>query len=60
MRAIISNLLRRLGILFYTDKIRFYIHYLKTYKQRRTFNNENPDVVLPSPHLMYESFQLDY
>ena len=60
MRAIISNLLRQLGILFYTDKIRFYIHYLKTYKERSQFKKENPDVALPSPYLMYESFQLNY
>ena len=60
MRTIISNLLRQLGILFYTDKIRYYIHFIKTLKARRTFINENPSVALPPAHLIYEAFQLNY
>jgi SAM-dependent methyltransferase len=60
MRAIISNLLRHLGILFYTDKVRFYLHLIKKFKDKRKFEKENPKVLLPPSYLIYESFDLDY
>jgi len=60
MIAKISNLLRQLGLLFYADKIRFYLHFIKKTEERRRFKKENPSVLLPSPYLMYESFNLNY
>lgn len=60
MRTKISNLLRQFGILFYTDKIRFYIHYLKKLSEKRAFVKKNPDVALPPAYLIYESFDLNY
>lgn len=60
MRTRISNLLRTFGILFYTDKVRFYLHYITRFKDRNTFIKHNPKVALPPPHLIYESFDLNY
>jgi SAM-dependent methyltransferase len=60
MKTRISNLLRNLGILLYTDKIRFYLLYLKKIKDRNVFINKNPDVALPPAYLIYESFDLNY
>jgi len=60
MKAIISNLLRHIGIIFYTDKIRFYLHYIKKLKENRKFKKENPLVQLPPSYLIYESFNLNY
>jgi len=60
MRTIISNLLRQLGILLYTDKIRFYIHFIKKLKESRKFTRENPTIALPPAYLIYESFNFDY
>jgi len=60
MKAIISNLLRHLGILFYTDKIRFYLHFLRKLRERNKFSKENPLVPLPPSYLIYESFDLNY
>ena len=59
MRTRISNLLRSLGILYYTDKIRFYLHYIRRYKSITNFKKENPDVALPPAYLIYESFDLN-
>lgn len=60
MRVFISNLLRKFGILFYTDKIRFYIHYIKRRKLRQKFIKENPHIALPPAYLVYESFDLNF
>lgn len=60
MKARISNLLRQLGVLYYTDKIRFYLHYIKKIKESRNFKKENPQVKLPPAYLIYESFNLNY
>jgi ubiquinone/menaquinone biosynthesis C-methylase UbiE len=60
MRKLISNLLRQLGILFYTDKIRFYFHFIKKLNERKRFSSKNPQVKLPPSYLIYESYNLDY
>lgn len=60
MKTRISNLLRNLGILLYTDKLRFYLLYLKKIKDKNVFINKNPDVALPPAYLIYESFDLNY
>ncbi len=49
-----------MGILFYTDKIRFYLINFKKLKERRQFKKENPGVAIPPAYLIYESFDLNY
>lgn len=60
MRALLSNLFRKLGIIIITDRIRFYLHFLKRYPLKRAFVKANPQVALPPDYLMYESFDLNY
>ena len=56
----ISNLLRKLGMIYFTDRIRFYIQKFKNKKENREFKSNNPDVTLPPDYLIYESFQINY
>ena len=56
----ISFFLRKLGLIKCIDKIRFFLIYIKTQKQRKEFKKANPGVVLPPPYFMYETFGLDY
>lgn len=60
MSKFISVLLRKLGLMKFADKIHFYILFLKTYKTRREFKRANPEVVLPPPYFLYETFNLNY
>ena len=56
----ISNLLRGLGLLYSTDRVRYYIQKFKNRKIIRDFKSKNPDVKLPPDYLIYESFQINY
>lgn len=60
MKTRISCLLRQLGILHFTDKVRFFILHLKRLQERRRFISENPNIPLPPAYLIYESFDLNY
>ena len=60
MRTKISNLLRQLGLLLFTDKIRFFIFHLKKLKERRRFISKNPGIPIPPAYLIYEAFDLNY
>jgi len=60
MRARISNLLRSLGILYYTDKLRFYLKVMRKPGERKKFLKDHPGVALPPSYLIYESFDLNY
>jgi len=59
-RGQISNLLRFFGLIYFTDWIRFYIERMKNKKENKAFKAKNPQVVLPSDYLLYESFQINY
>lgn len=56
----ISNLLRRFGLIYFTDWLRFYHQKYKNIQINSTFKKKHPDVKLPSDYLMYESFQINY
>lgn len=60
MKTILSNTLRKFGILSHADKIRYYLHLLINFKEIRSFKRENLQVKLPPSYLMYESFNLNY
>lgn len=60
MRTRISSLLRKAGILPVADKLRYFIFHLKTLKERQRFIKENPNIAIPPPYLIYESFDLNY
>lgn len=59
-RGQISNLLRKLKLIYYTDLIRFFIQKFKNRKINRDFKLNNPNVKLPPDYLIYESFQINY
>jgi SAM-dependent methyltransferase len=56
----ISNLLRKLGLLYFTDWTRYYIQKFNNRKLNRNFKISNPGVKLPPDYLIYESFQINY
>ncbi|MDX9914076.1 MAG: class I SAM-dependent methyltransferase [Candidatus Moranbacteria bacterium] len=56
----ISNLLRKLRLLYFMDWIRFNIQKFKNRKINKDFKIKNPDAILPPDYLIYESFQMNY
>lgn len=60
MNLFISVLIRKFGLIKYADKIRYYVLFLRTYKSRQKFKRANPEVVLPPPYFLYETFNLNY
>ncbi len=56
----LSSLLRKTGLIKYFDKLRFFIAFVKTYKLRKRFFKDNPDVSLPPAYFIYETFNLNY
>ena len=59
-RGQISNVIRKLRLIYWTDWARFYLQKFKNQKINSEFKKNNPDVVLPPDYLMYESFQVNY
>ncbi|MDR2010118.1 MAG: class I SAM-dependent methyltransferase [Bacteroidales bacterium] len=60
MKSTLSNFIRNLGLIKFVDKLNFYIVLFKTRKQRNEFKKSHPDVALPPPFYMYETFGLNY
>ncbi|NLK15041.1 MAG: class I SAM-dependent methyltransferase [Bacteroidales bacterium] len=60
MSNIFSSIIRKAGLIRLADKIRYYILLIRTSKQRRDFKRINPDVILPPPYFLYETFNLNY
>jgi len=56
----LSNALRKFGLLYPLDKLRFRLEKSKNEKANREFKTKNPNVSLPPDYLMYESFQMNY
>jgi len=56
----ISNFLRKLGLTYSIDRIRYYVCRFRNRKINDIFRKNNPDVILPSDYLIYESFQINY
>ncbi len=56
----ITKVLRALGLMQASDKMRYQIHRLKMKRKNREFLKNNPGLVLPPDYMMYESFLLDY
>ena len=56
----ISNILRKLHLIFLADWLRFYIQKSKNKTINTRFKLNNPNVKLPPDYLIYESFQINY
>ena len=59
-RGQISNILRDTGLIYHTDKLRYFLERFKNRKINKEFRKNNPDVKLPPDYLIYESFRLNY
>lgn len=59
-RGDISKLLRKLGLMHFTDWIRYHIQKFKNKSENKAFKLNNPNVILPPDYLIYESFQMNY
>jgi len=56
----ISNILRKSGLLYPFDKLRYRIERVKNKKANLKFKNDHQEVLLPPDYLIYESFQINY
>ena len=56
----ISNFLRQLGLTYSIDRMRYYVCRFRNRKINDNFRKNNPDVILPTDYLIYESFQINY
>lgn len=59
-KTVISNLLRKFGILFFSDKMVYSYKRNKMKKLNEEFRKEHPEFKLPPDYLMYESYQINY
>lgn len=55
-----SNILRRLGLIQVSDRLRFYLQRYRNRNINYRFLCENPGISLPPDYLIYESFQINY
>jgi len=56
----ISNLARKLGLINFFDRIRYYFERVKNRRVNTEFKRSHPEINLPPDYLIYESFQLHY
>ncbi|TVR78876.1 MAG: class I SAM-dependent methyltransferase [Chitinophagaceae bacterium] len=59
-KSILSNLLRKTGLLHLADKTKFFLEKVKNKKINNQFKEEHPHIKLPPDYLIYESFQMNY
>lgn len=59
-KADITSIFRKLGIIHYTDMLKYAYQKLKFGKRNATFKKEHPSVSLPSDYMMFEAYKLDY
>jgi len=55
----VSQFVRKAGLVKAADKLRYYLMLFQTRKLRKEFRETHPDVVLPPPYYMYETFGLN-
>ncbi len=59
-KSTISKFLRDNNLLFFSDKVRFYVMKFKNRKENAKFKKNHPNIKLPPDYLIYESFQMKY
>jgi|SRR5436190_1685217 len=60
IKSNISGLLRKMNLLSYAEKVRFYLQKLKYRKENDAFSTENPGIVLPPEFFIYETYRVNY
>lgn len=56
----LSILLRKLGLMKFTDDLRYRMQKNEKRRKNKEFKRKYPDIKLPPDYLIYESFQIDY
>jgi SAM-dependent methyltransferase len=56
----LSGLLRKTGLIYAADYLRFIYQKLRNYNRNNQFRKEHPSFVLPPDYFLYETFTLDY
>ncbi len=56
----VSNILRKLRLIYVLDRFRFYLQKFKNRHVNREFKKNHPEIKLPPDYLIYESFQIHY
>ncbi|WP_162910666.1 class I SAM-dependent methyltransferase [Hymenobacter oligotrophus] len=59
-KAFLSNLLRRVGLIYGADLVRYGFVRYQNRQQNRAFRAANPAVALPPDYPLYETYQLNY
>lgn len=60
IKSRISNLLRKLRLIYLIDRLRFYVEKFRNRKVNRAFRKQHPEIKLPPDYLIYESFRIHY
>jgi SAM-dependent methyltransferase len=55
-----SRFLRKSGFGLEVDKLIYFYHFLKNRKANLQFEKANPDLPLPPPYMLFESYKLNY
>ncbi|MBK8347156.1 MAG: class I SAM-dependent methyltransferase [Saprospiraceae bacterium] len=56
----ITIYLRRMGLMMFADKFKFYLFKFLNYRKNKNFISTHPEIKLPPDYIMFESFKLDY
>lgn len=56
----LTVLLRRAGLMMAADSVKYYLYTMINYRKNRAFRSQHPEVNLPPPYMVFESFKLDY
>jgi ubiquinone/menaquinone biosynthesis C-methylase UbiE len=59
-KLLLSELLRKAGLLQASDKMYYYFQKLKFGMHNKAFKKSMPDIVFPPPYMLYEAYRLDY
>lgn len=60
MKATLKRLLRNLGLIHWSDTMRYRIMKFKNRSANKAFKLEHPDLALPPDYMLYEAHQLNY
>lgn len=56
----IAHIFRHAGLIHLADRLKFGLEYARHFSANRSFQHMHPDLALPPPYMLFESFQLDY
>lgn len=60
IKNIVSGTLRKTGLLYTADNLKFFMQKIKNYSDNKRFRKQNPWFVLPPDYFLYETFTLNY